>query len=144
VVGRFYNNIVYAGTGAIHHAVVEQHPNIDPEVFENNALRSSPTSAGGPSGLYRDEGDPGAAGCVPSGSGTTLTMIADVNLLGGASANLDNDCSVINPVVGGDFHLGTGSMCIDAGTATAAPATDFEGDARPRGAAPDIGPDEAM
>jgi len=113
------------------------------QVFENNALWVSPTSTGVGGGLYRDEGAPAASTCVPSGVGSTLTTISGVNALSGASGNIDDDCSVTNPVVGGDFHLMAGSACIDAGTATMAPATDFEGDARPMGAAPDIGPDEA-
>ena len=39
----------------------------------------------------------------------------------------------------GDFHLRTGSPGIDAGSAEGAPATDFSGTARPRGAGFDIG-----
>jgi hypothetical protein len=42
----------------------------------------------------------------------------------------------------GDYHLLPGSPCIDAGTSENAPATDFEGDARPQGAGYDIGADE--
>ena len=43
---------------------------------------------------------------------------------------------------GGDFHLKSGSLGIDAGTATGAPVTDFEGTSRPSGAGYDIGFDE--
>ena len=39
----------------------------------------------------------------------------------------------------GDFHLPFGSPCIDAGTSTGAPATDFDGIARPVGDGVDIG-----
>lgn len=42
----------------------------------------------------------------------------------------------------GDFHLGFGSPCIDAGTGTDAPATDFEGIVRPQGGGVDIGAHE--
>jgi len=42
----------------------------------------------------------------------------------------------------GDFHLATGSPCINAGDPVNYPATDFEGDTRPQGLAPDIGVDE--
>ena len=41
--------------------------------------------------------------------------------------------------VAGDYHLQAGSPCIDAGTATNAPNTDYEGTTRPQGAAYDIG-----
>jgi len=39
--------------------------------------------------------------------------------------------------VGGDYHLGVGSPCIDKGTSVGAPVTDIEG--TPRDAAPDMG-----
>jgi uncharacterized repeat protein (TIGR01451 family) len=42
----------------------------------------------------------------------------------------------------GDFHLAPGSPCIDAGDPVNYPPTDFEGDPRPQGLAPDIGADE--
>ena len=42
----------------------------------------------------------------------------------------------------GDFHLSPGSPCIDAGDPVHYPGTDFEGDPRPQGPAPDIGADE--
>jgi hypothetical protein len=42
----------------------------------------------------------------------------------------------------GDYHLAPGSPCIDAGDPANYPPTDFEGDPRPNGAAPDIGADE--
>lgn len=40
---------------------------------------------------------------------------------------------------GGDFHLQAGSPCIDAGTSTDAPPTDFDGIPRPQGSGFDIG-----
>ncbi|KAA0256451.1 DUF1565 domain-containing protein [Acidobacteria bacterium ACD] len=40
---------------------------------------------------------------------------------------------------GADFHLQAGSQAIDAGSAVSAPATDFDGLARPQGAGFDIG-----
>jgi len=42
----------------------------------------------------------------------------------------------------GDFHLQADSPCIDAGDPNNYPETDFEGDPRPIGVAPDIGADE--
>jgi hypothetical protein len=42
----------------------------------------------------------------------------------------------------GDFHLAPDSPCIDAGDPVNYPPTDFEGDSRPQGLAPDIGADE--
>ncbi len=42
----------------------------------------------------------------------------------------------------GDFHLRAGSPCIDAGETPALDDHDMEGDSRPKGDGPDIGPDE--
>jgi uncharacterized repeat protein (TIGR01451 family) len=42
----------------------------------------------------------------------------------------------------GDFHLSAGSPCVNAGDPLNFPPTDFEGDVRPNGVAPDIGADE--
>ena len=39
----------------------------------------------------------------------------------------------------GDYHLQSGSPCIDAGTSQYAPTTDFEGTSRPQGSGYDIG-----
>jgi hypothetical protein len=47
----------------------------------------------------------------------------------------------VNPAAG-DFHLRAGAAAIDHGDPTSYPADDIEGDARPRGRAPDAGADE--
>ncbi|VVB89784.1 Right handed beta helix region [uncultured archaeon] len=44
----------------------------------------------------------------------------------------------VNPS-GGDFHIQSGSPAIDKGTSTDAPAVDFDGNSRPKGAGYDIG-----
>lgn len=44
----------------------------------------------------------------------------------------------VNPAAG-DFHIRVGSPAIDAGSATGAPRTDFDGRTRPRGSGFDIG-----
>lgn len=41
-----------------------------------------------------------------------------------------------------DFHLASGSLCLDAGTTVGAPTTDFDGEPRYTGTTVDIGPDE--
>ena len=66
--------------------------------------------------------------------GDRVTVSGTFNDLGG---NINAD-----PLLLGDFHLRAGSPCIDAGTCTGAPATDFEGDPRPTGAGCDMGADE--
>ncbi|HEV8323402.1 MAG TPA: choice-of-anchor Q domain-containing protein [Myxococcota bacterium] len=59
----------------------------------------------------------------------------------GASANISAD-PVFTDEAAGDFHLTTGSPCVDAAGSAGAPSVDFEGDPRPAGAGFDIGPDE--
>lgn len=46
------------------------------------------------------------------------------------------------PTAEGDYHLSSGSPCIDKGTETGAPAVDIDGDIRPQGAGYDMGADE--
>jgi hypothetical protein len=49
----------------------------------------------------------------------------------------------IDPKMDATWHLQAGSPCIDAGTATEAPAQDMDNQPRPQGAAVDVGADEA-
>ncbi|MGD0613722.1 MAG: choice-of-anchor Q domain-containing protein [Anaerolineales bacterium] len=48
------------------------------------------------------------------------------------------DPKFVNPT-GADFHLQSGSPAIDAGSPLNAPDSDFDGNARPRGAGYSIG-----
>ena len=59
------------------------------------------------------------------------------------TGNINEDPLLANPDLG-DFHLLTGSGCIDAGSgsAQALPSEDFEGDPRVVGEYPDMGADE--
>jgi hypothetical protein len=129
--GVFRNNIaVCVGSGTGRFAAAECGGDGDPRVFESNDLFGCAT-------LYLDEGDPST--CTMGG---VLTSTAVIDALGpGTYAGTRS----VDPLFVGaaDYHLQATSMCIDAGTAAGAPATDFEGDARPTGAAPDIGYDEA-
>ena len=55
--------------------------------------------------------------------------------------DISADPLLVDPT-NGDFHISSGSLCIDAGDPVNYPPTDFEGDVRPNGPAPDIGADE--
>jgi len=57
------------------------------------------------------------------------------------TGNINADPMFVEPA-NGDFHLKQGSPCIDTGTSSGAPSTDFEGDPRPQGAGYDMGADE--
>ena len=62
---------------------------------------------------------------------TVYTGANDINLnLAEASCNVGGDPLFVDKEAG-DFHLEDGSAALDRGDASAAPATDFEGDPRP-------------
>jgi hypothetical protein len=54
------------------------------------------------------------------------------------SSSVTGSPQFVNPS-GGDFHIQSGSPAIDKGTSTDAPAVDFDGNSRPKGAGYDIG-----
>ncbi|NIA15929.1 MAG: hypothetical protein GWP08_17845, partial [Nitrospiraceae bacterium] len=62
-------------------------------------------------------------------------------LLLNASGNIDADPALVDPG-NHSYHLQAGSPALDAGTALNAPSDDFDSEARPAGAAHDIGYDE--
>ena len=66
-----------------------------------------------------------------------IDSIADEDL--GLFGNLLLTTDPLIDTAGGDYHLAVGSEAINAGTADGAPDHDIEGNARPQGAAPDIG-----
>ena len=116
----FRNNIIRnTAAGGVSWVVVESDPSSDPAELANNDLYD-PTGV-----LYLDEG------------ATNLTSIAMVNALAGASMNLS-----AAPVLNASWHLGAASPCRNTGTATGAPAYDFDGNVRPNEAIVDIGADE--
>jgi hypothetical protein len=127
-VGRFYDNILRAGA-TTGFAFSESGALIDPQVFSANAL-FAPRTGSATGRLYLDEGSVG------------LGSETGVNALPGARGNFEDDCGHLAPAPGSDLHLRTGSRCVDAGDPTEAPATDYDGDPRPIGAGPDVGPDE--
>jgi hypothetical protein len=118
--GLVRNNVLHAGVCATARPVEELAAGADPRLFENNDLFTL-----GDAGLYLDEGS------------TALPDVAAVNGLGGAAATLAAD-----PQYDGGIHLGPGSPCRNAGTATGAPADDIDGNRRPQESANDIGADE--
>jgi hypothetical protein len=131
-VGRIRNNILEGGRGATRFGVYEDSPvgkTCEFEKLESNDFAIAATSASDV--LYRSWN---------GAFGANVTTIAAVNTLnpGNASNNLQANPD-IDPAT---FHLMAGSPCIDTGTATEAPAKDFDGQTRPRGAGYDIGPDE--
>jgi len=138
--GTFRNNVITAGGcgASLLRSSNTQHP----DVFEHNALYNGPvgtatTTLGGPLGaLMLTSGNLS----IPSSSDQYLSTVAGVEALPelNASGTLGADCAVTS-----DFHLSTGSACIDAGSVVKVPLLDRDGDARSDGK-PDIGPDEVL
>ncbi len=78
--------------------------------------------------------------------GTLTGAVIEFNDIGdgqlaGSNGNFSSPPLLVDPIHG-NYHLTMDSLCVNAGTATGAPATDFEGDARPYGSGVDIGADE--
>lgn len=137
-IGSFRNNILMGGTNISRYGMLEEfvlgktcHPlALDHNDFFFSAL------GGRTDVLYRFE-----TGVAAAGSSYTLAQLQASAVTSPApAANLNSDC-LFNGVTG---VLGAGSPCANAGTATEAPPKDLQGDVRPKGAAIDIGPDEAF
>ncbi len=125
--GDYRNNIIDAGYGDERLPAAERAADADPRTFDFNDL------VGGTLAFYLDEGD------------QRRISIAEVNAMQDivTGSNVALYPALVNAIPFGDFHLQPDSQLIDAGTDEGAPATDFEGDARPAGNGVDIGVDEA-
>lgn len=132
IAGRVQSNILYAGGGDNGFALWEVNDRFDPERLEANMLHRPSTGAVGGSGLYLDEGS------------AALNLVSAVNALPehGTLPSRNDACAVLDPRPDGDPHLDPSSTCIDMGTAEEVPPTDWDGDPRPIGRAPDPGVDE--
>lgn len=133
IVGRIRNNILSGGSAVNRYGMYEADQTggrtCVPEAYENNDLWFSPSPA---------SVDNAHRHWTAGGAQQLFATAADVNMQPYAAANFTAD-----PQLDATWHLAAGSMCIDAGTGTEAPAEDFEGDARPQGAEVDVGADEA-
>jgi hypothetical protein len=123
--GIFRNNIMRAGicTNA-RVGFAERAVSVDPRVFQNNDI--DPTGA--PTALYLDEGT------------TPVTTAAGIDLLGDMVKGGTISADPLFKAYPTDLRLSPGSPCADMGTATGAPALDFDGAIRD--SKPDIGADE--
>ncbi len=130
-----------------------------PVIQDNTFYSNTAVTAGGM--LYIWDGSPiirsnlvvsNSAGEEGGGIYGDDTAVLDYNdFWGNAGGNYSNispgvhDISA-NPLLvdpeNSDFHLSPSSPCIDAGDPSNFPPTDFEGDPRPNGPAPDIGADD--
>jgi hypothetical protein len=138
VAGRIRNNILVAGHAANRYGLFEDNSpggrTCKPEALDNNDFYFPIASGATNDNMWRLWN-----GSAPS----TIPTIAMVN-----GAPVDNGTSTAagnfseNPLLDGSGHLSPGSPCIDAGTATEAPATDMDGEPRPNGSAVDVGADE--
>ncbi len=75
------------------------------------------------------------------GLGDILTVADLVVAYPAYTANIEGASMLVDPT-NLDLHISAGSAAVDMADATAAPTVDYDGIARPSGAAPDIGADE--
>ena len=86
----------------------------------------------------------GSPAASPPVSGTCGWDYSNIEADISGTENINQPPAFVNGVPpNGDYHLAPGSLCIDAADPAATLATDIDGEARPQGAAPDIGADEA-
>jgi hypothetical protein len=123
-IGIYRNNILRGGFCNTRVLVAETDGAADPRIFEHNDL--DPFNA--PQVLYLDENT------TQLNSAMAVDQLTDMIVSGTLSVD------ALYASYPADLHLQAGSMCIDGGTASGAPLTDFEGE--PRDATPDIGADE--
>ena len=156
----FSGNIAdYGDGGGIYNA--RSSPTITNCTFNGNSAtkHDSPFDFGYGGGIYNWDSSPaitnsilwgdtaasGGPGIYNYGSFSPTVRYCNIDQDGfaGSDGNIRIDPRFVDPG-SGDFHLQGGSPCIDAGTesATALPATDFEGEVRKAGVTVDIGADE--
>jgi hypothetical protein len=102
-------------------------------IWGNTAGASSTNIYGSPNITYSNNGD-GGGSCTPDGNGNITCDPSFVNEVPASSAPTDT----------GDYHLQSGSDCIDKGTSSGAPTDDIDGDLRPQGSGYDMGADEYL
>ena len=122
--------------------------NSHPTILHSTITDNSASDFGG--GLYCYSSSPTVTNCIlwndsaSSGpeifveSGSPVVSYSDVQGGWAGTENIDADPLVVG---GGDYHLTTGSPCVDAGT-DAGVLTDMDGDARPLLSGFDMGADE--
>ncbi|MDI7267167.1 MAG: MopE-related protein, partial [Myxococcota bacterium] len=123
--GVYRNNILHAGfCGVARYGLQESGLFADPRIVQNNDFWNANA------GQYYNEGT------------TALNTAVAINGLTDiiAGGNIVGDPLFVSAFA--DVHLQAVSPCVDAGTATGAPATDMDGESRPFGAGFDIGADE--
>ncbi len=136
VLGSFRNNILMGGLNINRFGMLEEltaAKTIHPMNLDHNDFFFS-VQAGRTDTVYR----------VSNGATVTNETLAQLQASAlttpAPAANLNVDC-LFSAATG---VLGAGSPCGNTGTATEAPAKDLQGDARPKSAVIDIGPDEAL
>jgi hypothetical protein len=74
--------------------------------------------------------------------GASVMSIYDIAMVNALTSPVSFANQLVDPQLDPTFHLLPRSTCIDTGLSDRAPLDDFDGEARPRGAGFDIGPDE--
>ncbi len=136
-------NCTFASSTAIGMSNTSSSPTVTNCSFSNNGWR----------GMYNFNSSPTVTNCIlwgPNdqiinvGSSTPTVTYSDVQQTTGTytgTGNKNEDPMFVNAGTG-DLHLQSGSPCINTGTNSGAPATDFDGEDRPFNTTTDMGADE--
>ncbi len=132
------NNILLGGRATFRFGVYEDPVasggvarDVFPGLLAHNVFFFRPTAAAAPPGvLYRRY------------RGASVMSIDDIAMVNALTSPLAFANQLVDPQLDPTFHLLPRSACIDTGLSDRAPLDDFDGEARPRGAGFDIGPDE--
>lgn len=116
--------------------------------FYNNRSYGAFFSNGAGGGIYNRLSSPVVANCilwadvpneiVNSGGGGALVTFSDIRGGYAGTGNLNTDPQYVDAPAG-NLELSSTSLCLDAGTSSGAPATDYRGVVRPQGAGVDMG-----
>jgi parallel beta-helix repeat protein len=122
-----YNNLIYGNPGGGIDFWVGHY--VDVQIFYNTIYRNGRAAVRAVSGAVSE-----SAVRNNVAYRNPLPQIPGMTVVG----NLTTNPRFVD-LAAGDVRLRPGSVAIDAGSTANAPATDFAGVARPRGAAPDLG-----
>jgi len=163
---RVYNNVAYNNGWvgiSVTDCCIETHPVSNIEIMNNTLYGNGWDPWGGGIAVYNTQAEgivvrnnicsQNLSFQIAVGDNVpTDSYIVDHNLIDGVRGDeggmygedyVEGDPGFMNPGEA-DFHVREGGAGIDQGSSVGAPSEDFDGDARPSGAAHDLGADERM
>jgi hypothetical protein len=134
VVGKIRNNILLGGKNALRYGVYElavESKTAHPAALDNNDFWNAPPARSGDFAYHL-------------WNGTTALDVLFPDLVTKVTNPVPAGNLSVDPLLTSDYHIEATSPVIDKGTSVEAPLKDMDGQGRPKGAAVDIGADEAL